>query len=221
MKILGIDTATSVASVALMDDDKLIGLMTLNDKKTHSQKLMVLVESLLKQTDHTFEDIDRIAVACGPGSFTGLRIGVTTAKALAHGAGKPVIEISSLKSLAYNLQGAHVCALMDARRDTVFAGIYGDEPMEDQQLHINELLEHCKNFDHTWFVGDGATKHQTLIKETLEDKALFAPKHLNISSAGSLCELALLSEDEKKYDDVHVTYLRKSQAEREYEEKQK
>lgn len=221
MKILGIDTATSVASVALMDDDKLIGLMTINDKKTHSQKLMVLVETLLSQTEHTFDDIDCIAVASGPGSFTGLRIGVTTAKALAHGAQKAVVEISSLESLAYNIQSDHVCALMDARRDSVFAGIYGKNPMADTQIHIDELIKHCEAFDKIWFVGDGATKHHDLIKSQLKDKAMFAPKHLNISSAGSLCELALLSENKKKYDDVHVTYLRLSQAEREYEEKQK
>lgn len=221
MKILGIDTATSVASVALMDDDKLIGLMTLNDKKTHSQKLMVLVESLLKQTDHTFDDIDCIAVAVGPGSFTGLRIGVTTAKALAHGAKKPVIEISSLESLAYNIQSNHVCALMDARRDTVFTGIYGSEILPDSQMHIDEVIAYCEKFESIWFVGDGATLHRERIKETLKDKAMFAPRHLNISSAASLCDLAYNSKDEKKYDDVHVTYLRLSQAEREYEERQK
>lgn len=221
MKILGIDTATSVATVALMDSDKLIGLMTLNDKKTHSQKLMVLIESLLKQTNHSMDDVDLIAVAVGPGSFTGLRIGVTTAKALSHGSKKPVVEVSALKALAGNVLHDHVCALMDARRDTVFAGIYGKKMMEDNQLHIDELIEICREYPQICFVGDGADKHKERIQEALKEKAVFAPKHLNISSAGSLCDIAMTSETYKAYDDVHVTYLRKSQAEREYEEKQK
>lgn len=220
MRVLGIDTATSVASVALMDDDKLIGLMTLNDKKTHSQKLMVLIESLLEQTGFTLDDVDRIAVAAGPGSFTGLRIGVTTAKALAHGAGISVVEISSLESLAHNIPYDNVCAMMDARRDTVFTGIYGNKPLAEDQIHIDDLLEKCQSYESVYFVGDGMTKHQDKIRDILKDKAKFAKRHLNISSAASLCELAFLSENEKSYDDVHVVYLRKSQAEREYEEKQ-
>jgi len=221
MKILGIDTATSVATVALMDDDKLIGLMTLNDKKTHSQKLMVLIESLLTQTGTSMDDIDRIAVAVGPGSFTGLRIGVTTAKALAHGSKKPVIEISALESLASNVMHEHVCAMMDARRDTVFTGLYGNKPLAEDQIHIDDLLESLKAYSSICFIGDGATKHQAKISQVLGERAVFAPRHLNISSAGSLCELAFDRSEEKRYDDVHVTYLRKSQAEREYEEKQK
>ena len=221
MKVLGIDTATSVATVALMDDDKLIGLMTLNDKKTHSQKLMVLIESLLNQTDTTMDDIDRIAVAVGPGSFTGLRIGVTTAKALAHGSNKPVIEISALESLSKNVIHDHVCAMMDARRDTVFTGLYGKSSVADDQIHIDDLLESLKSYPSVCFIGDGATKHRDRIIEVMGDSAKFAPRHLNISSAGSLCQLAFDRNEEKNYDDVHVTYLRKSQAEREYEEKQK
>ena len=221
MKILGIDTATSVASVALMDDEKLIGLMTLNDKKTHSQKLMVLIETLFEQTNTDIKDIDKIAVAIGPGSFTGLRIGVTTAKALAHGANKPIIEISSLESLARNVLGDHVCALMDARRDTVFTGVYGENPLADTQLHIDELIEHCKSYKKVYFVGDGADKHQIRIQEALGDQAVFVPKHMNISSAGSLCDIAMTRDQAKAYDDVHVAYLRLTQAEREYEEKQK
>jgi len=221
MIILGIDTATSVASVALMDDEKLIGLMTLNDKKTHSQKLMVLIESLFEQTGIGIHDVDKIAVAVGPGSFTGLRIGVTTAKALAHGARKPVVEISALESLAAGLIHKNVCAMFDARRDTVFTGIYGEDGLSDSQIHIDELIEICQKMDRICFVGDGAYKHRDRLVESLGDKAVFAPRHLNISSAGALCELAMTKDISHKYDDVHVTYLRKSQAEREYEEKQK
>lgn len=222
MKILGIDTSTSAASVALMDDHQLIGEMTLNDKKTHSQKLMLLIEKLLKMTDHTMQDLDAIAVGIGPGSFTGLRIGVTTAKGLAHGTGLPVIEVSSLEALSNNVFAPHpVCAMMDARRDTVFTKLYGPDTFEEEQLHIDEVLAHCNHYTQVAFVGDGAIKHHDKIVAVLGEKAVFAPRHLNIMSAGSLCEIAFNVIEKKSYDEVHVTYLRKTQAEREYDEKQK
>lgn len=222
MKILGIDTSTSVASVALMDDQHLIGEMTLNDKKTHSQKLMLLIEKLLMMADTKLEDLDAIAVGIGPGSFTGLRIGVTTAKGLAHGIGIPVLEVSSLEALANNIcMPTHVCAMMDSRRDTVFTSIYGTDGSCEEQVHIDEVIEQCQKYSQVAFVGDGSVLHRHKLSEALGEKAIFAPKHLNLISAGSLCEIALRTFDKKAYDEVHVTYLRKSQAEREYDERQK
>lgn len=225
MKILGIDTSTAVASVALMDDEKLIGVMTLNDKKTHSQKLMLLVDKLLKMSGTTLEELDGIAVAVGPGSFTGLRIGITTAKALAHPFKLEVYEISSLEALANNLDTSYlVCPMMDARRNTVFTGLYSDEIIiPDDQIDIEELLLRISKLNKkTIFLGDGAIKHEELIKEKLGSNAKIAAKHLLTSSASSLCELALRKylESSVSYDDVHVNYLRKSQAEREYDERQ-
>lgn len=225
MKILGIDTSTSVAAVALMDENKLIGEMTLNDKKTHSQKLMVLIDNLLTLSETKLSDLDAIAVAVGPGSFTGLRIGITTAKALAHPLNIKVIEVSSLEALANNMMTSYlVCPMMDARRNTVFTGLYSDEVLiADDQLEITDILSRISTFEQeTIFLGDGAVKHQDLIKETLGENALIAPKHLSLSSASSLCEVALSKHSNSgvRYDDVHVNYLRKSQAEREYDERQ-
>lgn len=225
MKILGIDTSSSVASVALMDDDKLIGEMTLNDKKTHSQKLMILIDKLLVMSDTKLADLDAVAVANGPGSFTGLRIGITTAKALAHPLDIKVIEVSSLEALANNILSTHlVCPMMDARRNTVFTGLYSDEILiAADQLEIRDILSRVSAFeDKVVFLGDGATLHSELIKETLGENAVIAPKHLLVSSAGSLCEIAMrkYSTAGVSYDDVHANYLRKSQAEREYDERQ-
>lgn len=220
MKILGIDTSTSVASVALSYDDVLIGVMTLNDKKTHSQKLMVLIDELLKMNDVTIKDLDAIAVGVGPGSFTGLRIGVTTAKGLAHGAGIPVIEVSSLKALTENVTVDYgICAMMDARRDTVFID-YKHLNHKADQIHIDEVIDLCMNEEDVMFVGDGAKKHQDHIRERLGNRAKFAPFHLNQISAASICQLAYDDQIKHHYDDVHVSYLRKSQAEREYDNKQ-
>ena len=142
MKILGIDTSTAVATVALMDDEKLIGEMTLNDKKTHSQKLMILIDYLLKMSETTLKDLDGIAVAVGPGSFTGLRIGITTAKALAHPLNLKIYEVSSLEALANNVKTPSlVCPMMDARRNTVFTSLSGKEILiPDDQIHIKELF---------------------------------------------------------------------------------
>lgn len=222
MKILGIDTSTSVASVALMEDHVLIGEMTLNNKTTHSQKLMMLIEQLMENTGSNFEDLDAIAVGIGPGSFTGLRIGVTTAKGLAHGANLPIIEVSSLEVLKHQLMiESPICVMMDSRRSTVFASFYNTSFDQEDQIHIDEIMKKCVTLETVHFIGDGATLHQELLKETLGDKARFVFGHLNQISAGSLCSLAFLKEERHVYDDIHVTYLRKTQAEREYDERQK
>lgn len=224
MKILGIDTSSAVATVALMDENKLISLMTINDKKTHSQKLMVLIDQLLKNTETKISDLDAIAVAVGPGSFTGLRIGITTAKGLAHPNNIKLIEISSLEALANNLSTDYlICPMMDSRRETVFTGLFGKEVLiKEDQLDIIFLLNKIKELNKTTiFIGDGSEKYEEKIKEILGDKGIIAPKHLSISSAASLCELAISKYSEKlvSYDNVHANYLRKTQAEREYDER--
>lgn len=213
MKILGLDTSTSVASVALMSDEKLISEFTINDKKTHSQKLMLMIEMLFDMADFDIEDIDAIAVGVGPGSFTGLRIGVSTAKALAHGLNKPVIEVSSLEALAYGVKHGIVCAMMDARRDTVFTAVYGDLLIKEAQYPMDDLLEMLEGKE-VLFIGDGVDKHRNRLLE--RPSTVLVDKHLNLVKAGSICALA---KEKKSYDDVHVTYLKKSQAERELEGK--
>ncbi|MBN2796489.1 MAG: tRNA (adenosine(37)-N6)-threonylcarbamoyltransferase complex dimerization subunit type 1 TsaB [Clostridia bacterium] len=220
MKILGIDTSTSVATVALATEDQIIAEMSLNDKRTHSQKLMGIIDALLKHNHISIKDLDAIAVGVGPGSFTGLRIGVTTAKGLAHGGNIPVIEVSSLKALTENvMMDCGICAMMDARRDTVFVD-YKNMHFEADQLHIDEVIDQCGEEEKVVFVGDGAYKHKAHIEERLGNRAYFAPVHLSQVRGGSICTLAFQQMVHKKYDDVQVSYLRKSQAEREYDDKQ-
>ena len=118
MKVLGIDTSSNVASAAVIDDDNIIAEYTLNLKKTHSQLLMPMIDSMLKSCECDIKDIDLFAVSVGPGSFTGLRIGIATAKGLAHACGKKIVPVGTLAALAYNLPYAEhiIVPIMDARR---------------------------------------------------------------------------------------------------------
>lgn len=132
MKILAIDTSGLVASVALVEDDVLRAEFTTNDKKTHSQTLLPMLDQLRQMTSLELDTVDAIAIAAGPGSFTGLRIGSATAKGLGLALGKPLVEVPTLEGLAYNLYGSDrlVCPMMDARRNQVYTGLYEFVPGE-------------------------------------------------------------------------------------------
>lgn len=126
MKILGLDSSGLVASAAVVEDDVLLGEYTTDYKKTHSQTLLPMLDELSKMIELDLHSIDAIAIAAGPGSFTGLRIGAATAKGLGLALSKPIVEVPTLEGLAYNLWGAKalICPIMDARRNQVYAGIY-------------------------------------------------------------------------------------------------
>ena len=129
MKLLALDSSGLVASVAVAEDDNLIGEYTINYKKTHSQTLLPMLDAVAKMIELDLETVDAIAIAKGPGSFTGLRIGSATAKGLGLALNKPIVEIPTVDGLAYNLWGAKdlVCPLMDARRNQTYTGIYAFE----------------------------------------------------------------------------------------------
>ena len=126
MKLLALDSSGLVASVAVAEEDNLIGEYTVNYKKTHSQTLLPMLDAVAKMIDLDLDTVDAIAIAKGPGSFTGLRIGSATAKGLGLALDKPIVEIPTVDGLAYNLWGAKdlVCPLMDARRNQTYTGIY-------------------------------------------------------------------------------------------------
>lgn len=132
MKILAIDTSGLVASVALVENDVLRAEFTTNDKKTHSQTLLPMLDQLRQMISLELDTVDAIAIAAGPGSFTGLRIGSATAKGLGLALGKPLVEVPTLEGLAYNLYGSDrlVCPMMDARRNQVYTGLYEYVPRE-------------------------------------------------------------------------------------------
>ena len=152
MKLIGIDSSGLVASVAIMEDNKLVAEYTVNNKKTHSQTLLPMLEEIVKNVGLDMKDIDAIAIAAGPGSFTGLRIGAATAKGLGLALKKPIVPVSTVDALAYNLYGteALVCPIMDARRNQVYTGVYAFEKENeicDKSMHwtyhIKVLREAC------------------------------------------------------------------------------
>ncbi len=231
MRVLAIDTSSNVATVAIMEDELLLGEYTLNHKKTHSQKIMTMIEQLLSDLELTVDDIDIFAAATGPGSFTGLRIGVATIKALAHATKKQVVSVGTLEALAYNVPYAEhiIVPIMDARRNNVFTASYiWDEGFkeigEPEGITIEECVAACGDFLDTIFVGDGVAVHKEYIIEQLGEHAIFPHGAALNSRASSVAALAM--EKAKRgeavsYLEMKPYYIKKSQAERELEEKEK
>ncbi|QUH18980.1 tRNA (adenosine(37)-N6)-threonylcarbamoyltransferase complex dimerization subunit type 1 TsaB [Alkaliphilus sp. B6464] len=230
MKLLALDTSSMTATVALLDDDKLIGEYTLNHKKSHSQKLMPMIEELINSCDLTPKDIDVFAVSLGPGSFTGLRIGIATITTMAQALNKIVVGVPTLEALAFNLfntQGL-VCPIIDAQRDLVYTGLYQWidgrmlEVMEQQVLHIDELITRLKEEnERIFFVGDALDKFYDPLKDELREQFCVPPKKFLIPSASSVGEAAKVKIQNGLVSDITPIYMRKSAAEVQYEERMK
>jgi len=230
MKILCLDSATESATAAIIDEDKLLGEITFNYKKQHSTIMMPMIDTLLTSTDLSIEDIDGFVVSKGPGSFTGLRIGMATIKGLAQPTGKPFVSISTLDALANNLffSTGVICPIMDALRGNVYTNFYKvcngslEALGESEILSIEELINKLKNYNEPiHFMGDGTYKFKETLAENLNN-AYFTPTHLNVVKASSLGEIGLRRLKNGEKEDVFTSapiYLRPSQAEREYEEK--
>ena len=224
MKILAIDTSALTATAAILSEDMLIAEVSTTTKLTHSQTIMPMIDELLKKVSLDITDIDLFACSEGPGSFTGLRIGIGTIKGLAYGLGKPVVGVSTLEALAHNIDVTDliICPIMDARRGQVYNGLYryNDDRLtcieEPRALSIDEL---CKELTKkTIFVGDGVNVHKEKIKELLGDKAVFASPQNLLQRAGSVA-YAALNKEAVSAEDLTAVYLRKPQAEREREER--
>lgn len=230
MKVLAIDTSTNAATCAIMDDEKLVGEFTINDKITHSQKLLPMISQLLKSANIDIKEIDIFAAANGPGSFTGLRIGVATINGLAQATNKPVIGISSLEALAKNIADNEkiIVSLIDARRDRAFVGMYqAKEELETvlspDVLELEEIINILKEKQKdVIFVGEGTEIYKDKLKQELGSKASFAPRNINIAKASSTAEIAIKRAKQgntKSYFELGVEYLRESQAQRELDAK--
>ena len=227
MKILAIDSTAIVASVALCDDEKLIALYTVNNGNTHSETLLPMVESILKEAKLTPADIELFAVSNGPGSFTGVRIGCATIKGLAFGRNVPCIGVSTLEALAYNLKGSDgiLCPVMNARRNQVYNALFkfeGDKLVrlcEDRAIAISELAEEINKEDKVYLSGDGVSITASAISA---DKLGFTHPVMTHQNAYSIAMCALEAFRSGNYvSDIELapTYLRPSQAERERNEK--
>lgn len=231
MKVLAIDTSSTVAAVAIIDNDKLLGEYIVNHKNTHSQKLMPMIKELMDKLELTSANIDIFAVSSGPGSFTGLRIGAATIKALAYATDKPVVSVPTLDALAYNIQGAEqlICPIMDARNNQVYTALYRWEKnrsvniTEYLGIPISELVQIIKDKDQkVIFTGDAVEIHKDYLKGELNDSCMFANEGQLLQKASSVARLALIKASEGKIEssfDMVPFYLRKTQAERELEKR--
>lgn len=231
MRILAIDSSGLVATVAILEDDQTIAEYTVNYKKTHSQTLLPMLDEIVKMTEFDLSTVDAIAVAGGPGSFTGLRIGAATAKGLGLALNKPLIHIPTVDGLAYNLYGTAglICPIMDARRSQVYTGLYRFENDEfqvvEQQMAISlqELVEKLNQYgEKVTFLGDGVPVYKEELKKELQVEYSFAPAHINRQSAAAVGALGMKYYEEGRIETAtehRPDYLRLSQAERERAEK--
>lgn len=232
MKILALDSSGLVASVAVVEDDNLLGEFTINYKKTHSQTLLPMLDEVVKMIELDLETIDAIAVAGGPGSFTGLRIGSATAKGLGLALERPLLHIPTVDALAYNLYGHKnlVCPLMDARRNQTYTGVYrfdenGMQIVRAQcAVGIDDIISYLnKKAEPVTFLGDGVNVFRDYIEAECTVPHDYAPAHVNKQRAACVAALGELYYKEGKTETAaeHAPdYLRLSQAERERLEKQ-
>ncbi len=229
MKILAFETTSHVASVAVLSDEMLLGEFTINHPKTHSQKLMPMLEMLLEALEIKISEFDYLAVTSGPGSFTGVRIGVATVKGLAQPHNIPVIAVSSLEALCQPFMGFEglICPIMDARKNEVYTALYQWEKgvmktiEPDRAVEPMAWLEVLEKTDQTiMLVGDGLPKYAEVFKEKLGERLILAPRAFNRQRASSVAQMAFERMDQTvSYDVVPTEYLRKSEAETTYEAK--
>lgn len=226
MKILALESSALTASCAICESNLVVCESSITAGLTHSQTLMVMVENMLNNAQQKLEDVDAIAVSVGPGSFTGLRIGVSSAKGIAKALNCPCVGVSTLLGLAKNLEGmeAIVCSVMDARRDQVYNALFDMRKgksvrlCEDRAISIDELIEELRSIECDGLVvlvGDGAQLCYGKMKEVLSVKIASPQLRLQRATSIGFCGLEKLqnggfcSENE-----VFPTYLRLSQAER-------
>lgn len=229
MRILGIESSSLVASVAVVTDDVMTAEYTVNFKKTHSQTLLPMIDEVVRMLGIGLESIDAIAVSGGPGSFTGLRIGSATAKGLGLALDKPLIHIPTVDAMAFNLYGtaALICPMMDARRNQVYTGLYrypcSFEVVKAQcAMDVKELLKGLnERGEKVIFLGDGVPVYQEMIRDLITVPYEFAPAHVNRQRGGSVAAMGLWYYAQGRTEaagEHQPDYLRKAQAERELEE---
>ena len=230
MKILAIDTSGPACSVALAADGKLLGEIVTNSALTHSETVMPAVDELLSRENISCAEIDRFAAVAGPGSFTGVRIGVCVVKALAHAAGKPCVRVNALEALAVGAWGAGdaVCPILDARRGQVYCAAfeYRDGAgmpariLPDAAIPLEELLARLPGGRSVLFTGDGVAVYEKSISDALGSRARFMPAHARVLRASAACVIAE-GADEPLLSPAQLTpiYLRAPQAERERSER--
>lgn len=223
--VLGIDTSGKNASVALMSEEKMLAQYFVETQKTHSQVILPLCEKMLGDLGKTVKDVDRFAIAAGPGSYTGLRIGISAIKALAFGLDKECSGVSTLESIAYNFIGCDktVCTVMKARLDIVYCAVYrtsGNEVTEvmgDCMMKMSELIEKLKAMKTPVVAaGDAAA---ALAEEAADPDITLAPAHLRMQLASGICMCAMNKKGQSPYE-LNAVYMQITKAEKDLLEKE-
>ena len=222
MKILAVDTATTSCSVAIVDQASLLSEFTIDREETHSKHLMDMIKTVLRMSGINLSDLDGFTVTRGPGSFTGLRIGISTIKGLAVASEKPVVGVSSLETLALQVSYSNdlICPILDARKGEVYFSRYRfqkghlkrqtKERVAPPDEAVDNLEESCL------FVGNGALLYKEMILEKMGEFASFAPMIQNTIRASTLAYLSMAKFENNDTDDIEKIapyYIRKSDAE--------
>lgn len=242
MKILAIDSSGLTASAAIWEEDRLTAEYSINYKKTHSQTLLPMLDEIKRMTNLDLSTIDAIAVAAGPGSFTGLRIGSATAKGLGLALDKPIIPVPTVDGIAWQMYGCDslICPIMDARRNQVYTGLYEfvsnkEKDSLEVKYEFHVLMKQCaqsmektisdcnEQGRHVIFLGDGVPVFEQMIREKITVPYSFAPNYRRMQSASAVATYARVLYEQGIYEDADThqpEYLRLSQAERERLEKE-
>ena len=227
MLIFAVDTCSMSSTAAIADEVRTLAQFTVNHKKTHSEKIMPQIDAMIKAADISLEDIDVFAVATGPGSFTGVRIGVATVKGFALALNKPCVSVSAIEALSYSVASFKgiIAPILDARRNQVYNGLFESDGREikrlcpDRALKLSELLEELKSIGQdVIFVGDGTPVFKDEIEEALKEKAYFAKKPFVYNLAPCVAEIGLSkfkAGEIIKAEELVPEYVRLSQAEQE------
>ncbi|NLM05963.1 MAG: tRNA (adenosine(37)-N6)-threonylcarbamoyltransferase complex dimerization subunit type 1 TsaB [Tissierellia bacterium] len=223
MRVLGIDSSTFMLSMSLMEDDKLIFDVNIRQEKTMAESLQPTLAGLMKDQDLKIEDIDLYGIGVGPGSFTGLRIGVAAVKTFARIFDKKVVGVSSLRAMAHSLAGHKtIFPLVDARRDRCYRGIYSfsgerlERIKEDEAVHIEEIINEIREYEDVILLGDVFKQYGNYFDGDVK----IAPANLFYPRASSIAILALEDYYNGIYSspyEVEIEYLKPSQAERDRE----
>ena len=217
MKILGIDTSTADSSIAVMDDDRILGQFTVNQKRTHSETLVPMIKDLLKYLGLSINDIDLFAVGSGPGSFTGIRIGMTIAKTLAQVTKKDIIGVSTLEAIAIHARAKYIMPVIDARGGRIYYAIFNEDMerlSEDTLAFAEDLSPILDKYDDIFVLGDYTEENKEQLKSS---NVNFANIINNNQIARGICYIARERYEENKIDNfstLKANYVRKSQAER-------
>ena len=214
MLILGIDTSTKICTCSIFDSENgVIAETSLSVKKNHSNIVMPIIDNLFKISDLNINDIDKIAVAIGPGSFTGVRIALGIAKGLAMALNKPLIAVNELDILEAIASGNEneIIPLIDARKERVYYK-YQNKYVDDYLINLISNFDKNKKYI---FVGDGATNYKNILKDNLGDNAIVLPMYNAFPRASILCELALNKEEANIYT-LEPEYINKSRAEKNF-----